>query len=515
MAVSFLPLILVGLFALGILGAFVALFVLAIAKGRGGAAILAGGLAFIGLLIGAAFLFMLLGYSQVRMERPATTHYESVSKGPIYWGNRDAPTPLTVTSDSAAWSAVLLLVLLAGLAIVGALLFTARRSPGHAATGHNRVLQVVAGLLLLAFLFNRWLNMPPKIRVATESKYSIGMDNSMTAKRTQAASLAEHTDIHKMLDAYDAPRIAIQTSTTPPTSSAELVATATHPPTHATTKVATEANESKSIVAKTTKPQAASLKRSVAKAATAAADTQSDRKSIIEVAAAEVAAPAPARPTWVDSLPVRTRDLRREVIVTEEYESTGECLRAADVYLLLKAYDRLQQLRGQPYPAQNLPSIAFVNNSMLADGKVIYGTKDSTGSSGWCDNRLALLNRMGITPEFLRSEIVSKDPMTDELHEFIETSNRTFGPMKRLHTQIEFTPAVDRELMSRWDAQLREDRFAYVGLGAGSVLGLLGMAWGLLKLDTATKGYYSKWLFIGVPATIIGAMLFSLLAFTA
>jgi hypothetical protein len=99
---------------------------------------------------------------------------------------------------------------------------------------------------------------------------------------------------------------------------------------------------------------------------------------------------------------------------------------------------------------------------------------------------------------------VSQDPTSGELHEYIENSNRSFGPMNRLHTQIEFTPAVDRELKGVWDAQIREDRFAYVGLGAGSVLGFLGMVWGLLRLDTATKGYYSKWLFIGVPAAIIG-----------
>ena len=52
----------------------------------------------------------------------------------------------------------------------------------------------------------------------------------------------------------------------------------------------------------------------------------------------------------------------------------------------------------------------------------------------------------------------------------------------------------------------RSERFAVVGAGAGSVLGLVGLALGLLKVDTWTKGYYSKRLFLGVPAAIIGGL---------
>jgi hypothetical protein len=39
------------------------------------------------------------------------------------------------------------------------------------------------------------------------------------------------------------------------------------------------------------------------------------------------------------------------------------------------------------------------------------------------------------------------------------------------------------------------------------------MAWGLLKIDSWTKGYYTKRLFIGVPAVIIGII--ALLALVA
>ena len=46
-----------------------------------------------------------------------------------------------------------------------------------------------------------------------------------------------------------------------------------------------------------------------------------------------------------------------------------------------------------------------------------------------------------------------------------------------------------------------------VGVGAGSILGLLTLVFALLKIDTWTKGYYTKRLFLGVPAAIIGGLL--------
>jgi hypothetical protein len=78
--------------------------------------------------------------------------------------------------------------------------------------------------------------------------------------------------------------------------------------------------------------------------------------------------------------------------------------------------------------------------------------------------------------------------------------------MLKLYTLIEFSPSVDNELRLRWEASRRQDRLAAVGFGATGVLGLLGFAWGLLKVDTWTKGYYTKRLFIGVPLAILGTI---------
>ena len=112
------------------------------------------------------------------------------------------------------------------------------------------------------------------------------------------------------------------------------------------------------------------------------------------------------------------------------------------------------------------------------------------------DQRIHDLHSAGITVPFIHQEIV-KD-------QYFETVERSFGQMKKLYTLIEFNPKIDRQLRQYWDAFQRKERFAVVGAGAGGVLGLLGLCYGLLKVDTWTKGYYTKRLFLGVPAAIIG-----------
>jgi hypothetical protein len=208
------------------------------------------------------------------------------------------------------------------------------------------------------------------------------------------------------------------------------------------------------------------------------------------------------RPAWVDEPPKRIGNVRREVVETEEYATTDECARAADVYLLLKTYEYFQQLSGMPHGENTLPSLTFRAQDhaiMTTDGQVIY---QQWGHSGlWHDERILALQAMGVDLDFIRREIVPAN------REYYETVERSFGPMKKLYTQVEFTPSIDKELRRRWDEVRRQDRFAAVGAGAGSVLGLIGLAFGLLRVDTWTKGYYTKRLFLGVPAAIMGSIL--------
>ena len=106
------------------------------------------------------------------------------------------------------------------------------------------------------------------------------------------------------------------------------------------------------------------------------------------------------------------------------------------------------------------------------------------------------LDRMGIGIDFIRREI-AKD-------EYVETVERSFGPMKKLYTLVEFSPSVDRGIaaavgrISPAGAVCRGRRRGRVGAGADrpGVWALEGR-----HLD---RGYYTKRLFLGVPAAIIG-----------
>lgn len=212
------------------------------------------------------------------------------------------------------------------------------------------------------------------------------------------------------------------------------------------------------------------------------------------------------RPSWLNDPPVRSGDVRREIVVTEEYESAEECYQATDLYLMLKAYERIQQLLGEPYRLGHLPSVSFSGDHIVVDGQLARWGDEPIA---WQDSRLYQVSRMGISPEYLRSVIVAKGgigPSVSAPHEYLEETRRSFGPMKKLYTQIEFTAASDRALLDRAETYFRERQFARVGVGTGSVLGMLTMIWGLLKVDVATDGHYTKRLFLGVPLAIMGIL---------
>jgi hypothetical protein len=113
------------------------------------------------------------------------------------------------------------------------------------------------------------------------------------------------------------------------------------------------------------------------------------------------------------------------------------------------------------------------------------------------DFSASMLDKMGIDLAYIRREI-AKD-------QFMETVSRSVGPMKNLYTRIEFSPDVHRELRERWYELRRGNRLVVTGILSGFVLGAVGLVFGLLKIDTATKGYYSKRLFLGVPVLIVTA----------
>jgi hypothetical protein len=88
--------------------------------------------------------------------------------------------------------------------------------------------------------------------------------------------------------------------------------------------------------------------------------------------------------------------------------------------------------------------------------------------------------------------------------EYEETYSASFGPMKNLHRQLAFDRKVCEVLKQRYHNALAEVRMKEFAIGAGGVLLLLGTMFSYLKLDTATRGYYTGRLRLATALAILG-----------
>jgi hypothetical protein len=210
------------------------------------------------------------------------------------------------------------------------------------------------------------------------------------------------------------------------------------------------------------------------------------------------AAAAKPLPSWVNNQPGMVGPNWREVIVTDEYATEDECRQATDVFLLLKTADRAQSLGHVPFFESGRPSLTFDRGMVMLDDTIIYDRRNRTY---WRDHRLQMLQKMGIGIDYLRRSI------TRDQHMASRESPRSMGTMYKQYTLVEFTPEFNSALQRAWNNYARQERFEIIGGWSAAVLGLLGLVFGLLKVDTWTKGYYSKRLFIGVPAAIIGGII--------
>jgi hypothetical protein len=127
----------------------------------------------------------------------------------------------------------------------------------------------------------------------------------------------------------------------------------------------------------------------------------------------------------------------------------------------------------------------------------------------------AVSNRLEILlPSKLRRKVEVDDPAhfginTDFIlrdicvDEFTTTVDTSVGPMKKVYVLLEFDKYADAELMNKWVAHEQSFRLMrLVKIGGLSLAGLV-LAWGLLRFDTYSRGYYSKQLLVGSVLAII------------
>jgi hypothetical protein len=84
----------------------------------------------------------------------------------------------------------------------------------------------------------------------------------------------------------------------------------------------------------------------------------------------------------------------------------------------------------------------------------------------------------------------------DELlqNEYIEKVDRTFGTMYRAHLLLALSPDKRETVLAEWNRSLAEHRLVQLGGGLGFLLVCLSAWLGYLRLDDATRGYYTPWL---------------------
>jgi hypothetical protein len=87
--------------------------------------------------------------------------------------------------------------------------------------------------------------------------------------------------------------------------------------------------------------------------------------------------------------------------------------------------------------------------------------------------------------------------------EYIETHEYSVGVMKRKFLLLEFDNRVKTEIEEMYRQQVVERRIDIAGFGSALMLMLLGTAYGYLKLDTRTKGYYTGRLKLAAGAAIL------------
>jgi hypothetical protein len=231
------------------------------------------------------------------------------------------------------------------------------------------------------------------------------------------------------------------------------------------TEVDSASLESATVESATIESAAEEADVDVAAEADATEDAVAESASDDEVQP-EQASHNPPRPAWVDAPPRRVGNVDRRVVSAGPWETVAEC-------------------RAELKDKQLMPAFVDYFNATF---------DTSIGEA-------VVRGQLGITAEYVQNKFCPE--------EFVETTRHNFGDMKMLHALMEIGPSDRDELQHRWVDYRRRANLAKVALGGGGVLGLLAMVYGLLKVDTWTKGYYSKRLFVGVPAAV-GATLAAL-----
>lgn len=89
---------------------------------------------------------------------------------------------------------------------------------------------------------------------------------------------------------------------------------------------------------------------------------------------------------------------------------------------------------------------------------------------------------------------------TDHFEESLRTS---VGEMRQHHARLEFDKGFQSLLDERWKKMTAWSRLLQISLAGAGLFGLLGLMYGYFRVDTATRGYYTRRLQFAATAAIL------------
>lgn len=190
---------------------------------------------------------------------------------------------------------------------------------------------------------------------------------------------------------------------------------------------------------------------------------QAEVEPIVEIDGKSVVPGPPLpKPEWVVNPPKQVGNVRKVVVTSGPFSTVDECQSDLDRKMHAVVLNRM----------------ANISQSSLTR---------STGA--------AALDDMGLGGDYIRRELC-----TDE---FVDTIDSSVGEMKQVYALLEFNESQDAMLIDRARSYSRQEGLHQVSIIGGGLLASVATLFGLLKVDTWTRGYYTKRLFLGVPAAII------------
>lgn len=106
-------------------------------------------------------------------------------------------------------------------------------------------------------------------------------------------------------------------------------------------------------------------------------------------------------------------------------------------------------------------------------------------------------------PPWLVADHMLREPIY--LEEVDWDFGETLAPMHVAYVYLDLSPEKRELLLGRWRGELMQRRVNQIGGGLGFVLVCLVTLVTYLRLDDATRGYYSRWLATGAAAVVAGS----------